>query len=127
MNSNQSLKTLVFVLALAFASVTVSAQTEPDNTKINERDRVSTEMTADQQKSGKGDLEVSRRIREDLMKDAELSTYAHNIKIIASHGKVTLKGPVHTKEEKESILKYARAVAGAGNVINRIDVVPEKK
>ena len=84
-------------------------------------------MTADQQKSGKGDLEVSRRIREDLMKDAELSTYAHNIKIIASHGKVTLKGPVHTKEEKESILKYARAVAGAGNVINRIDVVPEKK
>lgn len=41
-----------------------------------------------------------REIRRVVMNDKSLSTYAHNVKIIAPNGKVTLKGTVHTEDEK---------------------------
>jgi len=61
------------------------------------------------------------------MDDKSLSTYAHNVKIISQHGKVTLKGPVRSDEEKKSIEDKATEVAGAGNVTNQLTVKPEKK
>jgi osmotically-inducible protein OsmY len=59
--------------------------------------------------------------------DKSLSTYAHNVKIIADHGKVTLKGPVHTEEEKKKIEAIAADVVGPGNVTNEIEVKGDKK
>jgi len=41
-----------------------------------------------------------QKIRKAVMDDKSLSTSAHNVKIIAQDGKVTLKGPVKTDEEK---------------------------
>jgi len=58
------------------------------------------------------------------MADKGLSTYAHNVKIISQGGKVTLKGPVRSDEEKSSIEQKATDVAGAGNVTNEITVKP---
>jgi len=97
-------------------------QTSPDNTKINKRDRNSTEATADQQKEDKTDLELARKIRRSIVADKSLSTYAHNIKVIAQNGTVTLKGPVHTDDEKKAIEQKAAAIAGSDKVNNELSV-----
>jgi len=98
-----------------------------DNTKVNERDRKKTEPTADQAKNNVNDRDIMQKIRKSVVDDKALSTYAHNVKIISQHGKVTLKGPVRSEEEKKSIEDKATEVAGAGNVTNQLTVKPEKK
>jgi osmotically-inducible protein OsmY len=60
------------------------------------------------------------------MDDKSLSTYAHNVKIVSQQGKVTLKGPVRSEEEKKIVEQKAAEVAGAGNVTNEITIKPEK-
>ena len=49
------------------------------------------------------------------MDDKSLSTYAHNVKIVSKQGKVTLKGPVRSEDEKKTVAAKATEVAGAGN------------
>jgi len=56
--------------------------------------RSQNEPTADQQKENQSDRELTAKVRQALVKDKSLSTYAHNVKIIAQDGIVTLKGPV---------------------------------
>ena len=103
-----------------------SQQTAPDNTRSNKGDAQKGATTADQQKMNPTDRELARKIRASIMDDKALSTYAHNIKVIAQDGKVTLKGPVRTEKEKADIEAKAAAVAGAGNVTNEIEVAPPK-
>ena len=98
-----------------------------DNTKMNQRDRKTSEPTADQGKNASSDREMMRKIRQAVVADKSLSTYAHNIKIISQGGKVTLKGPVHTEEEKKAIEAKAAEVAGAGHVTNDITVKGDAK
>ena len=106
--------------------LSAGAQTAADNTKVNKVDRAKGGATADQQKENAGDREIARRIRRSLMDDKDLSTYAHNVKIIAQHGRVTLKGPVRTEEERKTIEAKAIEVAGAGHVTNQIHIAPGK-
>jgi hyperosmotically inducible periplasmic protein len=82
--------------------------------------------TADQAKNSSGDLQTMKKIRKAVMDDKTLSTSAHNVKIISQAGKVTLKGPVKTEEEKTTIVKLATDVAGEGNVTDQITVTPPK-
>jgi len=93
-----------------------------DNTKQNQRDRSKTQPTADQAGNKLSDRELMQQIRKSVMDDKSLSTYAHNVKIIAKAGKVTLKGPVRSEEEKRTIGQKADEVAGAGNVTNDITI-----
>ena len=103
-----------------------SSQAAPDNTAKNQRDRNQSEATADQQKENKSDLELARQIRQALVKDKSLSTYAHNIKVIAQNGEVTLKGPVKSAEEKQAIEAKAAEVAGsADHIKSEIEVAPK--
>jgi hyperosmotically inducible periplasmic protein len=104
-----------------------SQQTAPDNTSVNKRDRNGSEQTADQAKNNTSDRELIRRIRQDVVKDKSLSTYGHNVKIISEHRKVTLKGPVHSEEEKRAIVEHAKKYAGEGNVIDELTVKGEEK
>jgi hyperosmotically inducible protein len=60
------------------------------------------------------------------MQDKTRSTYAHNVKIVTQDGKVTLKGPVRSEDEKANIEAKATAVAGAGNVDDQLTVAPAK-
>jgi hyperosmotically inducible periplasmic protein len=99
----------------------------PDNTKVNKRDRSKTAPTADQATNATNDRDIMQKIRQAVMDDKSLSTYAHNVKIISQHGKVTLKGPVRSEEEKSKIEKMATDVAGAGNVTDQITIKPDKK
>jgi hyperosmotically inducible periplasmic protein len=100
-----------------------STTAAPDNTGKNQRDRNSSEPTADQQKENETDRELARQIRRALMKDKSLSTYGHNVKVIAQNGVVTLKGPVNSDEEKRAIESKAAEVAGgAEKVRSEIEV-----
>jgi osmotically-inducible protein OsmY len=102
-------------------------QTPPDNTKVNERDRTKNATTADQAKDNANDRDLMQKIRQSVMGDKSLSTYAHNVKVVAQHGKVTLKGPVRTEEEKKTVERMAVDVAGQDNVVNEITVKPVHK
>jgi hyperosmotically inducible periplasmic protein len=97
-------------------------QTAPDNSKQNQ-DRSS--PTADQQKMNAADRATTQNIRKSVLADKNLSAYAHNVKVITQNGKVTLRGPVHSEQEKASVESKAAAVAGKDNVTSYIDVVPK--
>ena len=90
---------------------------KPDNTKVNVRDRNAGEVTADQQKANATDRELTKKIRQSVMADKSLSTYAHNIKIISQNGAVTLKGPVKSDGEKKAVMAKAIAVAGSADKV----------
>jgi osmotically-inducible protein OsmY len=97
----------------------------PDNTRANKVENNG--GTADQQKNNSSDLQITRRIRRAIVQDKSLSTYAHNVKIITKDGGVTLKGPVHTEDEKNAIESKAAEVVGQDKVKNEIKVVPNGK
>jgi hyperosmotically inducible protein len=101
-------------------------QPAPDNSKTNKRDRDKVSPTADQQKTNPTDRELTRKIRVALHQDKSLSTYAHNIKIVTQDGRVTLRGPVRSDEEKASIEAKAAEIAGPGNVTNELEVAAPK-
>ena len=84
---------------------------------MNARDRTPGEVTADQQKMNATDRDLTKRIRQSVMADKSLSTYAHNIKIISQNGAVTLKGPVKSDDEKRVIVAKAVAVAGSADKV----------
>lgn len=78
--------------------------------------------TADQQKENRSDRDITQQIRQSLMKDKSLSTYGHNVKIITQNGQVTLKGPVHSDDEKRAIAAKATEIAGENKVTNELNV-----
>src|SRR5215467_10681455 len=113
-----SLAALAFAGVLSVFAVPMCAQDTgrpaADNTKANKRDRANAAPSADQAKNNTSDRETMQKIRKSLMDDKSLSTYAHNVKVIAQNGKVTLKGPVRSEEEKRSVEQKATEVAGSG-------------
>jgi osmotically-inducible protein OsmY len=114
-------KVVLTILFCAAASVsygqTPDTTTKPDNTKVNKRDRDPGEITADQQKENAADQAMTKKIRQSVMADKSLSTYAHNIKIVSQNGAVTLKGPVKSDDEKQSLVAKAVAVAGSADKV----------
>jgi hyperosmotically inducible periplasmic protein len=108
------------ILAAAFCAISLLAMpqtsdstTQPDNTKVNQRDRNADQPTADQQKNDQSDRMLTKNIRKSIMADKSLSTYAHNVKIISQNGAVTLKGPVKSDDEKRSVIAKAVEVVGS--------------
>ena len=116
----------IFLPALLCGTWLMAYGQEPDNTKVNKRDRDRSEPTADQQKGNVSDRDLTKRIRQSIMADKSLSTYAHNVKVISQNGVVTLKGPVRSEDEKKAIESKAMEVVGSGGRINNeISVKPE--
>jgi osmotically-inducible protein OsmY len=97
---------------------TPPASTAPDNSVKNKAHA----KTADQQPENTSDREITKKIRQSLIADKSLSTYAHNVKIITQSGAVTLKGPVHSEEEKQTIASKAADVVGPDKVTNQITI-----
>jgi osmotically-inducible protein OsmY len=113
---------LVSGLGLCAAAQQDSQAPAPDNTKMNQNERNSGK-TADQQKENQSDRELARQIRRAIVQDKSLSTYAHNVKVVAQGGTVTLKGPVKSEEEKAAIEQKAAEVAGGPTkVMNELEV-----
>lgn len=106
-------------------SPTILAQTAPDNTGKNVRDRDEKTLTPGDQSSNEADVELTRRIREAVVDDKSLSTSAHNIKIITINGIVTLRGPVASAQEKTKIAETAQKLAGTKQVENQLEVAAQ--
>jgi hyperosmotically inducible periplasmic protein len=98
-------------------------QIPADNTKKNKEQ---TTPTADEQKMNPADRAITQKIRKAIHEDTTLSTYAHNIKIITQDGKVTLRGPVRSEDEKSNVAAKAVSVAGQENVSNLLEIAPPK-
>ena len=105
---------LALTLLIPCASFGQDQQTTPDNSNNNKAHS----ETADQQSSASSDRMLTKKIRQELIADKSLSTYGHNVKIISQHGMVTLKGPVHSEEEKQTISSKAAEVAGSPEKVN---------
>ena len=112
----------VLLLSLSMLPSAALAQTQaaPDNSAKNRTENQS--QTADQGKNNAADRELTAKIRRAIVSDKSLSTYAHNVKIIVVGGAVTLKGPVHSEAEKQTIASKAGEVAGQDKVTNAITV-----
>jgi hyperosmotically inducible protein len=129
----QKSTTIGLVLAMALASGMAGAQTTPtapagektpvaDNTTMNNRDKGSTGDTAQSQSNAKGDRELLAAVRRSVVKNKSLSTTAHNVKIMAVNGVVTLRGPVKTEAEKTTVEALAKQVPGVTSVENNLDI-----
>jgi hyperosmotically inducible periplasmic protein len=94
-----------------------------DNTEINVRDRTDAAKTPINQNENQKDIDITANIRKRVV-DTKMSVNAQNVKIITQDGKVTLRGPVKSEEEKTQIEKMAHEVAGASNVDNQLEVQP---
>jgi hyperosmotically inducible protein len=113
-------------LLFASAPITMQAQdqstpqasTAPDNSGQNKGHKT----TADQQKDSSSDRTTTAKIRRAIVADKTLSTYGHNVKIITRNGMVTLKGPVHSDQEKQTIASKAAEVVGQDNVTDQLTV-----
>ena len=118
--------TLVLSSALlGLGTVTMAQDSKPvapDNSAVNVRDRAPDAMTAGEQSSATNDVALTRNIRRAVIRDHSLSMLAHNVKIVSANGNVTLRGPVNSEAEKVAIASKAKALAGAGNVDNQLEV-----
>ena len=112
--------TFVLLSLCLIPAAYAQTQTAPDNSGNNKVQNGS--HTADQQKENTSDRETTAKIRRAVVADKSLSTYGHNVKIIVIGGAVTLKGPVHSEEEKRTIGTKAAEVVGESRVSNQITV-----
>jgi len=112
----RTFRTLAAAFLLAGGTALLPAQDAADKTN----------PTADKAKDNKSDRELMQKIRKAIVDDKSLSTSAHNAKVIARNGRITLKGPVRSAEEKTAIVSKATEIAGAGNVTDELTVKAEK-
>ena len=111
----------VLLLSLGLAPAGLAqTQAAPDNSVNNKVQGRS--QTADQQHENTSDRELTAKIRRAVIADKSLSTYGHNVKIIVADGTATLRGPVHSQDEKQKIAADASAIVGDGKVTNQITV-----
>jgi hypothetical protein len=96
--------------------------TPPDNTAINERDASGATKTPIDQDENSPDVKTTAEIRKRITATEGLSINAQNAKVITSGGKVTLRGPVESAAERDTIDRIARDVAGEANVDNQLEV-----
>jgi hyperosmotically inducible periplasmic protein len=114
--------TLLPILAGGYAL----GQAAPDNTKSNAQDPSNRGAIADAQPNDAADIDLVQKIRRSIIDDKSLSTYGHNIKVVAVNGTVTLNGVVRSDEEKQQIGRKAASIAGDGHVIDQLKVAASK-
>ena len=100
---------------------TTSDPVDRSNTGVNARDRDGIDKTPIDQNENKTDINITAAIRKQVV-DTEMSVDAQNVKIITQDGRVTLRGPVETEQEKQRIDDMAKSVAGADKVDNQLEV-----
>ena len=121
--------TLIIALALAGGATAgdrtttdQAAEYPADNTGRNVRDQNDATITPGDQSNSEADVELTRKIRKEVVADDSLSTLAHNVKIISIDGVVTLRGPVESDAERQQIATVAERFAGAGRVRNDLEI-----
>ena len=100
------------------------ALAQADNSR-NNADATNREASADEQSNSKQDVDLTSRIRRSVMSEKGLSTYGHNVKIVAVNGTVTLNGVVKTADERSTIHRHAASIAGEDKVVDHLKVKTE--
>jgi hyperosmotically inducible periplasmic protein len=100
---------------------TESTAVDRDNTGVNARDRDDSAKTPIDQNENQADVDITAKIRQQVV-DTEMSVNAQNVKIMTQDGRVTLRGPVKSDEEKKKIEQIASSVAGADKVASHLEV-----
>ena len=117
---------LILLAAMAFGGCDNTTQSNYDRDaettlSNNAADQSQLVKTPFDQNENKADIDTTAEIRRQVV-ETEMSTNAHNVKIITQNGKVTLRGPVQSLTEKQRIEEIALAVAGRGNIDNQLEV-----
>jgi hyperosmotically inducible protein len=126
----KSLSALCIAASMAACSVAIAKDPPPpgassdraDNTAMNERDRSGETPTSFDQPNNKADIDLAANVRKAIVGEKSLSTKAHNVKLIASAGVVTLRGPVDSADEKATVDKVVASVRGVSRVDNQLDI-----
>jgi hyperosmotically inducible periplasmic protein len=113
-------------LALPLAGALLAWQ-QADNTERNKRDRDGRTMTAEKQGNSKFDVDLLARLRKAVVDDKELSTNAHNVKIVVNGGRIWLRGPVASEAEKTRVEALVKEIAGGKTVTSSLEVVKGDK
>jgi hyperosmotically inducible protein len=120
------------LIVLACASVRIAgaeplanptAKHVPASNTGHVRERDENAKTAIPQANSEGDLKITERIRRMLVDDKSLST-ADYVRIVTVDGVVTLRGPVVSEEERNTIATKATQVAGVRKVEDQLEVGP---
>lgn len=100
------------------------APIDADNTRRNVRDRNDRSVTPMDQGNSAADIRVTASIRKEITAAENMSVNAQNVKIITNNGRVTLRGPVNSADEKRLIGEIANRIASGTNVDNQLEVKP---
>ncbi|XZE44191.1 BON domain-containing protein [Pirellulaceae bacterium SH467] len=114
---------IVFLFALAVSGCDYAnkSPTKSDNSAINQRDQNGANKTPFDQNENQKDIDITASIRRQIVA-TDMSVNAQNVKIVTQDGKVTLRGPVSSADEKQRIETIARKVAGETKVDSQLDV-----
>lgn len=104
---------------------TTNTVTDADNTARNVRDRDDRALTPLDQGNSKADTDTTAQIRRGILASKGMSVNAKNVKIITNKGRVTLRGPVKSEQEKRVIGEIANGIARSENVDNQLEVTLE--
>ena len=96
--------------------------TEADNMARNVRDRNNRTITPLGQGNSNADVDITAQIRKEIIAEKNMSVNARNVKVMTINGRVTLRGPVNTAEEKRLISEIADRIARSENVDNQLEV-----
>ncbi|PTY03952.1 hypothetical protein DB346_02730 [Verrucomicrobia bacterium LW23] len=116
--------TLLSIVGSAFLFTSSLQAADPaspsaDNSAVNKEK----EMNPVHQSNAEADVKVTTDIRKAIVADKNLSTYAHNVKIITTDKQtVYLRGVVSSKEEKAAIEEMAKKHAGDYPVKNELSI-----
>jgi sporulation protein YlmC with PRC-barrel domain len=95
---------------------TTDETTEVDGTARFVRDREVPTPAAMDQGNSKADVATTAQIRKGIDAEKGMSANARNVKVSTNNGRVILRGPVNTDEEKRIIGEIASRVARSQNV-----------
>lgn len=118
------MRTIFFITLLAVVGCGTNA-VEPDNTKVNARDRDEDAKTPIDQKENSQDVNITADIRRAVLDQKDFSVAARNVKIITADGVVTLRGPVQSEAEKATIAALAKGASGVKSVVDELEVAAE--
>jgi osmotically-inducible protein OsmY len=105
-------------LLMARPAAAQDQSTQPDNSAQNKNQAT----TADNQPNAQDDRMTTAKVRKAIIADKDLSTYAHNVKIVTRNGTVTLKGPVKSDDEKQKIASDAASIVSQDKIVDHLTV-----
>ena len=129
MKSNETVcraAAIAFGVAVAVGGLAACDRTtsgsDAENTARNVRDRDQRTATPTDQGESAADRAITQNIRKSVVDNDQLSTNAHNVKIVTQDGVVTLRGPVDSAQEKSIIVAMANKAPGVRRIDDQLEV-----